>query len=69
MSENAPKVFGQFVFLGWNACITTPMWLMLFYQLLAAVDAPPWVWALYFCYLPAHAVGLILGIIVHLLED
>lgn len=47
----------------WTLFVTTPMWLILLFAMMSANDMPASSWALYWCYVPAQVLGVIvLGI-------
>ena len=41
----------------WQLIVTLPMWMILLYQILLSIDAPPYAWILFWMYLPAQIVG------------
>lgn len=43
----------------WSFGVTSPMWLILLFALLAAREMPVWAWALYWAYVPAHLLGVL----------
>lgn len=53
----------------WTLFVIGPMWFVLIYQLLAASDVQPWVWFLYWAYVPSHVLGQILAGILKLIKD
>lgn len=42
----------------WSLFVLTPMWLLLLFALMQANEMPMWSWVLYFCYVPAHLIGV-----------
>lgn len=56
------------VLIAWSVLVTGPMWFVLLFQLLKATEMPGWVWALYWCYLPAHLLGAALAGLFRLLN-
>ncbi len=44
----------------WSLVVTGPMWLVLIYMILSAIELPTPAWVLFWCYVPAHLFGIIL---------
>lgn len=53
----------------WSLCITTPMWLVLCFAILDAIEVPTWAWVLYWCYCPAVVLGVLLMCVVKAVTD
>lgn len=53
----------------WALFVTLPMWLVLVFAILSANDMPVWVWALYWCYVPANIFGTLLAGIIKFITD
>ena len=45
----------------WDFLIVRPLWLVLVFGILSRLDAPTWLWACYWVYVPSIVVGAILG--------
>lgn len=45
----------------WSLFITTPIWFTILYVILSRVNAPSWVWGLYFAYIPVSFTGNVLA--------
>ena len=41
--------------------VMTPMWSALCFGVLQKIDADPWMWVLFWCYLPVMFIAQILG--------
>lgn len=52
----------------WAFFVTLPMWLVLIYQLLAAAGVPPWVWSLFWCYVPATYIASMMAAVSKAIE-
>lgn len=44
------------------------MWLTLVFAIMQANEMPSWAWALYFCYVPASIIGVIISGVVQSLK-
>lgn len=55
------KIFGGILAL----CVTTPIWYILFYKILARIDATDGMWTLFWIYMP---VGILVSIILKISE-
>lgn len=47
-------------FAFWSLFVVTPMWLFLLFGLMLANEMPVWSWVLFWCYVPANIIGVIL---------
>lgn len=45
----------------WVLFVTGPMYLILLHAILVACEAPDYAWVLYWCYVPACIIGIILN--------
>lgn len=36
----------------WSVLVTLPMWFVMTYAILARIDSPPWLWGLFYAYIP-----------------
>lgn len=46
-----------------------PMWLVLLYGILSRVEAPSWMWGVYFAYVPTAIATAAIGIVVKFLDE
>lgn len=53
----------------WQFLVVTPIWLFMIFGMLKATDPPDYVWILFFIYLPAYIIGVIISGIFTVLED
>lgn len=62
-SDPTPSQFTGCMAISWRLFVTTPMWLALLFALCrAAGDAlPTWAWVLYWCYVPASVLGVVVA--------
>lgn len=50
-------------------CVTTPLWLCLMFWIISQLNAPVWVWVVYWTYVPFLVAALFVGIVVKLLDE
>lgn len=67
-SEISGESLGGCALVIWHAFVTTPMWLTLVFAIMQANEMPSWAWALYFCYVPASIIGVIISGVVQSLK-
>lgn len=51
----------------WQLVVTSPMWLVLLFAMMSQKDMPVYAWVLYWAYVPAHVVGVLMAGLVRLL--
>lgn len=49
--------------------VTLPMWLVLLFGILSRVDAPVWMWGLYWAYIPTSLCIASISIVVKLMDE
>jgi hypothetical protein len=75
MDQEEQKAFNGLLgcaMVSWSLFVTAPMWLVLLFSILRALgdSLPVWAWVLYWVYVPATVLGIILtGIAKSLLES
>ncbi len=50
--------------MAWGLTVTAPMWLAMLAACLWHSGAPAWAWSVFFCYIPAHLLGVAISAIV-----
>lgn len=56
------KMFNCFTAI-WLLFVTTPMFLLIVYAIMSSITLPVWAWPLFWCYVPALIIGVLLGTI------
>ena len=53
----------------WSCFVTTPMWLMMTYGILTRINAPTWLWGMYYAYIPTVFTGIFMTGIFRVMQD